>query len=119
MDYLRYFLALFVVLGLLGLLGLGLRKYGMTIGNVWAGRKRRSGNAPSALAVKDSLMLDPRRRLLLIEWNGEEHLLLLGPNGDMQIGSTASTATSLGAKSDDGAFAKLVRQSYAQAPPAE
>ena len=34
--------------------------------------------AERRLAVVESLMLDPQRRLLLVRCDGEEHLLLLG-----------------------------------------
>ncbi len=98
MDYLRYIFALIFVLSMIGLFGLGLRKYGMGLTHFFA--KIKSGKGADyrpKLAVKESLVLDPKRRLVVIDWNGEEHLLFLGPNGDMRIPPLPSKSPVVGA----------------------
>lgn len=43
------------------------------------------GNVERRLKVTESLMLDPRRRLVLVRLDGREHLLLLSPGGDQVV----------------------------------
>ena len=42
-------------------------------------------SASGRLAVKESLMLDGRRRLVIVARDGAEHLLLLSPQGDVVV----------------------------------
>lgn len=37
------------------------------------------------LQVVESLMLDPRRRLVVVRFDAQEHVLLLSPSGDLAI----------------------------------
>jgi flagellar protein FliO/FliZ len=77
-DALRALLALVFVLGLiLGLTWL-LRRYGSQIGI-------KAGLAPSDLKVIEWKMLDVRRKLAVVRWDGREHLLVLGPTGDLKV----------------------------------
>lgn len=39
------------------------------------------------LAISESLMIDPRRRLVIVRFDEKEHLLLLGPGGDVTVSS--------------------------------
>ncbi|HEX5379403.1 MAG TPA: hypothetical protein VFW47_12555 [Phenylobacterium sp.] len=72
-DFARAVFALAVTLGLVGLAAVALRKYGPeAMGRLAAGRK------PRRLAMVETLILDPARRLVLISCDGEERLLLLG-----------------------------------------
>jgi flagellar protein FliO/FliZ len=72
-DLLRMFFALAVTLGIMGLLVVGLRRYGPET------MKRLQGaRTDRRLAVVESLVLDPARRLLLVKVDGEERLILLG-----------------------------------------
>lgn len=77
-DLLRAGFALGVVIILVLLLGVALRRFGGFTGATRPG---------SRLAVLESLSLDPRRRLVLVRQDGAEHLLLLGPAGDLVVGS--------------------------------
>lgn len=91
MDFARYFLAMITVLGLMVLFALFLKFYGMRISNYLTHNKYnfRLGSGkqtPRLINIKESLNLDPRRRLILIEVKGKDYLLLLSPNGDMQLG---------------------------------
>ncbi|MCF4166569.1 flagellar biosynthetic protein FliO [Zavarzinia compransoris] len=76
-DLLRAGFALGIVILLILALGWALRRFGNT-------GVRRMGKR---LAVIESLALDPRRRLVLVRRDGEEHLLLLGPAGDIVVGA--------------------------------
>jgi flagellar protein FliO/FliZ len=75
-DFSRYFAALLVVLGLLGGVAVILRKGWLPAGlagfQTLERRDRRLG-------VKESLILDPRRRVLIVQCDDREHVLLLGP----------------------------------------
>lgn len=72
-DFARYFGALILVLGLLGLAGLAARRYGVPGISKSAATRR--------LSVSETLMLGPRHKLLLVRRDDAELLLLLGPQG--------------------------------------
>lgn len=76
-DLLRAGFALGIVILLILALGWLLRRFGNS-------SMRRTGQR---LAVIESLALDPRRRLVLVRRDGEDHLLLLGPAGDIVVGT--------------------------------
>lgn len=46
--------------------------------------------AERRLKITETLMLDPRRRLVLVRLGDEEHLLLLSPGGDRAIAKVAA-----------------------------
>ena len=72
-DLARAIFALALTLGLVGLAGVGLRRFGPdAVGRLIPKRKDRR------LAVVETLILDPARRLVLVSCDGEEQLLLLG-----------------------------------------
>ncbi|MBI1188629.1 MAG: hypothetical protein GC206_15070 [Alphaproteobacteria bacterium] len=80
MDWVEWVRALFALLATLALIGLAFlvaRRLGM-VGGVRQGADRR-------LRVVESLMLDPRRKLLLVRCDDREHLLLVGPGGDRKL----------------------------------
>jgi flagellar protein FliO/FliZ len=80
-DWLRALAALIATLALIGAFAYGARRLGMLQPGP-AGEKR--------LKLVESLMLDPRRRLVIVRWDGREHLLLLGPGGDRIVGEGAA-----------------------------
>ena len=85
-DFLRMFFALALTLGLLGLVVVGLRRFGPET------LKRLQGTrVDRRLAVVESLVLDPSRRLLLVRIDAEERLILLGEG---QILTTAAAPPS-------------------------
>jgi len=76
MDF-AYFLkavfALAVTLGLVGLAAVALRRYGPeTLARFGAPRKDRR------MRLVETLVLDPARRLVIVDCDGRERLLLLG-----------------------------------------
>lgn len=80
-DFSRYFAALLVVLGLLGGFAL-LARRGWLPGGIQglSSFSSLSGSrAERRLSIKESLILDPRRRVVIVKADGEEHTLLLGP----------------------------------------
>ena len=72
-DAVRAIFALALTLGLVGLASVALRRFGPDAlsAMIPKGRVRR-------LAVVETLILDPARRLVLVSCDGEEQLLLLG-----------------------------------------
>ena len=72
-DLVRAAFALVLTLGLIGLAAVALRRYGPGALSRF-GRPQRERR----LAVVESLVLDPARRLLIVSCDGQERLLLLG-----------------------------------------
>ena len=78
---LRFILAFVFVVGLIGLMGLALKRYGRTqkiFGAQGAGGR---------LTVVETRYLDPRRRLVLVRRDEVEHLLLLSDKGEQVVES--------------------------------
>jgi flagellar protein FliO/FliZ len=72
-DFARALFALVLTLGLVGLGAVALRRFGPdAIARFAAPKKARR------LAVVESLVLDPARRLVIVSCDGKERLLLLG-----------------------------------------
>lgn len=72
-DFLRAVFALVLTLGLIGLAGVALRRFGPDAFARFAAPKKQR-----RLAVVESLVLDPARRLVIVACDGKERLLLLG-----------------------------------------
>ena len=51
------------------------------------GCSRLMGTSPRRMRLVETLALDMRRRLVIVEADGKEHLLLLGQTNDMLIAS--------------------------------
>lgn len=77
--YLRFLLALAFVLGLIAALAWAARRFGF--GSNFVALKGRN----TRLAVVESLMLDAKRRLVLIRRDDREHLLILGPTSETVV----------------------------------
>lgn len=72
-DFARAVFALVLTLGLIGLAAVALRRWGPE-----ALARFGSPKAERRLAVVESLVLDPARRLVIVSCDGKERLLLLG-----------------------------------------
>ena len=72
-NFLRAIFALALTLGLVGLAAVALRKYGPDAMARLALQKK-----DRRLKVVESLVLDPSRRLIIVECDGREQLVLLG-----------------------------------------
>jgi len=75
--YLRFALALILVLGLIALLAWLLRRFGMGV-KMTKGRR---------LGVTEVQMLGPRHRLMLIRRDEVEHLVIVGPASETVVES--------------------------------
>lgn len=77
-DYLKFVAALALVLGMMGGLALILKKIGLGNVGVLPPDKRR-------LSIVEILPLDPRRKALILRRDDQEHLVILGPNGETVV----------------------------------
>ncbi|MCF8469057.1 MAG: flagellar biosynthetic protein FliO [Sneathiella sp.] len=78
-QYLKYIVGLLIVLGLIALIALLARRFGM-VPKV----DRKPGN-PRRLSITDVIAIDAKRRLVLVKRDDQEHLLLLGPERDLIV----------------------------------
>lgn len=83
LDWARAVFALLLTLALIGGVAYGARRLGML--QPLAKTARR-------LAITETLMIDPRRRLVLVRLDGREHLILLGPGGDVVVSDVEAKA---------------------------
>ena len=72
-DLIRWFASLAVTLGLFGLAVVAFRRFGPDVF-----KRMQPTRGPKRLAVVESLLLDPHRRLVLVSLDGREKLILLG-----------------------------------------
>ncbi len=83
-SWARFALASLTVLGLMAGLAWALKYFAM---RGWI----KTGTQPSdKIRLLSSLPLDPRRRLVLVEYDQGRYLLLLGPNGDLLLSGSPS-----------------------------
>ena len=83
MDMTQYFLALVVLAGLLGAFGLlALAVQRGWIFNQLTGLTRMVAADERRLKVRESLIIDPRRRLVILQADDEEHVVLLGADSE-------------------------------------
>jgi len=81
--YLRFALALILVLGLIALLAWLLRRFGMGV-KMTKGRR---------LGIVEVQMLGPRHRMMLIRRDDVEHLVIVGPGSETVVESGIRRAT--------------------------
>ncbi|MFQ5784684.1 MAG: flagellar biosynthetic protein FliO [Alphaproteobacteria bacterium] len=84
-GYLRFAFALVLVLGLIGLAAWAVRRFGL------AGRLPLAAGKGRRLGVVEMTVLDPKHRLVLVRRDRVEHLLLLGPTGDLVVERNVAT----------------------------
>jgi flagellar protein FliO/FliZ len=85
LSYLRFILALVLVLGLIGLLSYAARRFGFAARSTGTRTGRR-------LAISEILAIDARRRLVLLRRDNVEHLVLLGATQDVLIETIPASA---------------------------
>lgn len=78
-NYLQFGAALALVLGLIGLAAWAARRFGL------AGPLPKTRGRERRLSVIEVTALDPKRRIVLVRRDQVEHLLLLGPSGDVVV----------------------------------
>lgn len=75
----RVFAALAFIVALMGGLAFIMKKLGLSdVPNTPSPKKRR-------LKISESLALDSRRRLVLLQRDEKQHLVILGPNGETVV----------------------------------
>lgn len=79
-EYLRFAAALIFVLALIGAGAFALRAFGF----LSAGQRRQGDRR---LSITESLLVDARRRVVLIRRDDREYLVLLSPHGDTILDS--------------------------------
>ena len=79
--YIRFMLALVVVLTLIGGLAWAARRFG------FGGQLTPNRGKSPRLSVVEVRVLDSRRKLVLLRRDGCEHLVLLGPHQDLLLES--------------------------------
>lgn len=77
-EYLRFAAALIFVLALLGAFAFAARAFGF-LANV----QRKPGER--RLSIIESLLLDARRRVVIVRRDDKEYMLLLSPHGDVVL----------------------------------
>lgn len=82
-DWARMLFALIATLALIVGAAYAARRLGMLQAN---------GSTAKRLRISESLMLDPRRRLVIVRCDEREHMLLLGPGGDVVVSEFAAKA---------------------------
>lgn len=90
-DYLRFVTALVFVVALMGGLYLILKRFGVNGPQIPQSKKR--------LRVLEVLPLDSRRRAMLLQCDGKEHLVILGPTGETVVETRINASQSI--KPDD------------------
>lgn len=97
-NYLRFLVALVLVIALIGLVAWAVRRSGL-VGHLPAVR----GRAMRRLGVVEHLALDPKTRLVLVRRDDTEHLLLLSAAGPVVVeqGVEAPPQSALTAKPTD------------------
>ncbi|HVK79544.1 MAG TPA: flagellar biosynthetic protein FliO [Verrucomicrobiae bacterium] len=83
LDWARSLFALIATLALILGVAYGARRLGML---------QPTAQGPRRLKISESLMIDPRRRLVIVRCDGREHLMLLSPAGDVVVGETQAEA---------------------------
>lgn len=78
-TYFKFLLALVFVLGLIGLMAWGTRRFGLLRGTVRAAHGKRR------IEIIEIAPIDSKRKLLLVRRDRTEHLLLLGTTGDLVV----------------------------------
>ncbi len=111
MDYLRFILALIIVLGLILILGALFRKVMMS-GSLFNGAflmKKRTSEVRQQIEIKESRILDAKRRLMVLNYSGHDYLLMLTNNGDMLLDKIAKDIDIAEGDGDNEAEQDLVK----------
>jgi flagellar protein FliO/FliZ len=81
LDWARTLFALIATLALIAGAAYAARRLGML---------QPGGMAPKRMRITETLMLDTRRRMVIVRVDEREHVLLLGPAGDVVVGEMAA-----------------------------
>jgi flagellar protein FliO/FliZ len=84
LDIARTVFALIATLALIVGAAYGARRLGML---------QHGPAGPKRMRITETLMLDPRRRMVIVRVDEREHVLLLGPGGDVVVGDMTAKQT--------------------------
>jgi flagellar protein FliO/FliZ len=93
--YLRFLLALLLVLALIGALTWAARRFGL------GGQLTPNAGKSRRLSVVEVKALDSRHKLVLLRRDGYEHLVLLGPGQDLLIENNIPAPSGTASALDD------------------
>lgn len=87
-DWTHYFFAVSVLAVLVGALGL----FGYAVNRGWilqnvTGLRGFGNGAERRLKLKETLIVDPRRRVVILEADGTDHVVLLGAEAETVLAS--------------------------------
>ena len=84
MDFLDVARAVFALIATLALI----------VGAAWGARRlgmlQPGGAGPKRMRITETLLIDTRRRMVIVRVDEREHVLLLGPTGDVVVGDMAA-----------------------------
>lgn len=92
MDWIDWLRALFALVATLALI-VGAAYVARRVGMLQPG-----GGAPRRMKITESLMLDPRRRMVIVRCDDREHVLLLSPAGDVVVSEKEAKPEAEGAQ---------------------
>ena len=103
-NYFKFVLALLFVLGLIGGFAIIAKRAGLgNRGPIVRGKSKR-------LSIIETMVLDPKRRVVLIQCDNSENILLLGPNNEQVIGNGPSDKDLSDLKSRQSSFLKAIEK---------
>ena len=100
-DYARFLFALLLVLGLIGLLAVAAKRFGLTPKII-----RNPNKKDQRLAVVDMTAIDGKRRLVLVRRDDVEHLILLSPTAETVVEAGIRPTPAASVEEDDEPFAR-------------
>lgn len=83
LDWARALFALVATLALIAGAAYAARRLGML---------QPGGPAQKRMRITETLLIDTRRRMVIVRVDDREHVLLLGPAGDVVVGDMAANA---------------------------
>ena len=105
LDVLKFTAALGFVLSLIG----GCAYLASRL-NLLSNLGRRAGD--SRLSIRESLTLDPKHRLMIVASGEREHVLLLGPSGDLVVETRQAAPSGSGVSGEpDQTIVPLLKES--------
>ena len=103
-NYFKFVLALLFVLGLIGGFAIIAKRSGLgNRGPIVRGKSKR-------LSIIETMVLDPKRRVVLVQFDNSEHLLLLGANNEQVIGNGPGDKDLSDLKSRHPSFLKAIEK---------
>ena len=103
-NYFKFVLALLFVLGLIGGFAIIAKRTGLgNRGPIVRGKSKR-------LSIIETMVLDPKRRVVLVQCDNSEHLLLLGTNNEQVIDNGPGDKDLSDLKSRQPSFLKAIEK---------